>query len=58
MTYKVILTRNAIENIEDFNRAGHKRLLKKLDSLLEELKLHPKTGTGKPELLKHYSIPT
>jgi toxin YoeB len=25
---------------------------------LTELREHPKTGTGKPELLKHYETPT
>ncbi len=25
----------------------------KLDSILEELKIHPRTGTGNPEQLKH-----
>jgi toxin YoeB len=25
---------------------------------LDELREHPKTGTGKPEQLKHYEIPT
>ncbi|MDR1679151.1 MAG: Txe/YoeB family addiction module toxin [Prevotellaceae bacterium] len=32
--------------------------MKKVHALLEELKQHPTTGTGKPELLKHYKTPT
>ena len=30
----------------------------KLEKFLEEIVLHPTTGTGKPEQLKHYEIPT
>ena len=30
----------------------------KLESLLEELKEHPTTGTGHPEQLKHTQVPT
>jgi toxin YoeB len=31
---------------------------KKLEKLLEELKAHPQTGTGHPEVLKGTSVPT
>ena len=33
-------------------------MLVKIDTLLNELRAHPLTGTGKPEKLKHYEIPT
>ena len=30
----------------------------KLEKLLEEVRINPTKGTGKPEQLKHYEIPT
>ncbi|MGC4128455.1 MAG: Txe/YoeB family addiction module toxin [Bergeyella sp.] len=58
MSYKVIFLLDAQKDIERLKKSGNKILLKKLDSLLEELKEHPTFGTGKPEQLKHYEIPT
>jgi len=40
------------------SRNQAKKVLIKIDKLLDELREHPKTGTGKPEQLKHYEIPT
>jgi len=58
MNYKIKFSKNAEKGIEKHNFSGDKKLLKKLHQLLDELKTHPKTGTGKPEQLKHYEIPT
>jgi toxin YoeB len=58
MSYKILFTIDANEDIDKIERSGKKKLLKKLRSLLAELREHPKTGTGKPEQLKHYEIPT
>ena len=52
--YFVDFTDKAKEHIEQFKKAGNKFALKKIDVLLEELRNHPKTGTGKPEQLKGY----
>ena len=41
-------------DILKLRKAGDKQALKKLDKLLDELEIHPETGTGKPERLKHY----
>ena len=41
------------DDIEKIKKAGNKLILKKINKLLEELENHPKTGTGKPEYLKH-----
>lgn len=56
MSYKILFTIDANEDIDKIERSGKKKLLKKLRSLLAELREHPKTG--KPEQLKHYEIPT
>lgn len=58
MSFEIVFSIKANKDIERIKKTGDRNLLKKLDSLLEELKEHPKTGTGKPEQLKHYEIPT
>jgi toxin YoeB len=58
MSYTIELTVDAIKDIEKFKKSGDKKVLIKIDKLLDELREHPKTGTGKPEQLKHYEIPT
>lgn len=51
MIYEIDLTKLARKQIEEFRRAGDKVSLSKIDSLLNELREHPYTGTGKPEPL-------
>ena len=41
-------------DIQKLQKAGDIQALKKLDKLLDELEIHPETGTGKPERLKHF----
>ena len=53
MIYKLILQPEAEMHMIAHARAGNKILLKKIRTLLEELKVHPETGTGKPEKLKY-----
>ena len=53
MSYILVFKPRAINGIEFFKKSGDKAILKKLSVLLKELTEHPKTGTGKPELLKH-----
>ena len=58
MKFKVILSQDVQADVEKLKKSGDKKSLKKLYTLLEELVEHPKTATGKPELLKHYAEPT
>ena len=53
MSYRLRFTSNAIKDIEYHKKSGDKKVLKKIEVLLEELTKHPKTGTGQPEKLKH-----
>ncbi len=39
-------------------RKSEPACFKKLEKLLEELRMHPMTGTGHPERLKGTSVPT
>lgn len=52
MTYTLILTPEAEENLKEWRKSGQKKTLKKIGDLFEELQLHPMTGTGHIEQLK------
>jgi toxin YoeB len=54
MKYRLVIQSPAQKEIDKHISSGDKVLLKKLFGLLEELELHPRTGTGKPERLKHH----
>jgi len=53
MIYKLRFTPTAVKDIQKLKKTGDKKLLQKLAVLLEELKKHQRTGTGKPGNLKH-----
>lgn len=50
--YQLIITSVAEKDIRSFGQSGDKVSAKKVNSLLDELREHPYTGTGKPEQLK------
>jgi len=51
--YEIKYLPKADEDILKLQKAGDKQALKKLDKLIDELEIHPETGTGHPERLKH-----
>lgn len=53
MSYNLDFTDEAILDIERHKKSGDKAVLRKIDKLLNELREHPRTGTGQPELLKY-----
>ena len=53
MAFQLDFTNEAMQDIAMHKKTGNKAILTKILSLLEELKEHPFTGTGKPEPLKH-----
>jgi toxin-antitoxin system, toxin component, Txe/YoeB family len=53
MKYFVELDQEAEKHLARHIKAGNKKLLKKIFSLLQELEAHPETGTGKPYQLRH-----
>ena len=53
MTYTILFHKMALKDIDKIIKSGNKIDIVKLDSILEELKLHPKYGIGNPELLKY-----
>jgi toxin YoeB len=58
MIYEIEYTPDAESDIEKFKKSGNNAILIKIDNLLNELRNHPTSGTGKPEKLKHYEITT
>ena len=51
MIYRVLLKEQAEEDLYQL-AINEPKAFSKAQSLLEELREHPKTGTGKPELLR------
>ncbi len=55
--YRVVFTDEAKKDLKILQKKAP-QAIKKLIALLEELKEHPRTGTGQIELLKHYAEET
>jgi len=53
MYFRIEFTDQAKEDIASYKKSGNKVALNKILVLLEELKVNPFDGTGKPEPLKH-----
>ena len=51
--YNIIYDDGAVDDFKYHEKSGNKPLLRKLVALIEELRLNPRAGTGKPEPLKH-----
>ena len=52
-SYILRFSEQAKEDIRNHKKSGNKAVVNKITLLLEELTLHPFTGTGKPEQLKY-----
>jgi toxin YoeB len=52
-SYILRFSEEAKEDIRQHKKSGNKSVINKITLLLEELALHPFTGTGKPEPLRH-----
>ncbi|MDP3928822.1 MAG: Txe/YoeB family addiction module toxin [Bacteroidota bacterium] len=52
-SYNLLFSEQAKEDIRIHKKSGNKAVVNKISVLLAELLLHPYTGTGKPEPLKH-----
>ena len=50
--YIIEYTETAIKDFQKHKKVGDKSILIKIDKLVNELKIHPTQGTGKPEQLK------
>lgn len=54
MICRITFTKDAVKDMVRIKRSGNKQLFHKLPVLLEELSIHPRSGTGQPERLRHY----
>ena len=52
MNYILDFTQKAKEDVEFFKKSGNKTILKKINTLIDEILASPFIGTGKPEALK------
>jgi toxin YoeB len=50
---EVIFTLEAQKDLSYWKKSGQKLIQQKIESIINDIKLHPKTGIGKPEELKH-----
>jgi toxin YoeB len=53
MEYIVTLNPEAEEHILAYKMAGNRVALERIERIRKELKVHPRTGIGKPEKLRH-----
>ena len=53
MNYQIKLSDEAEKDILFYRKSGNKSALKKIDIFIDEIRITPYSGTGKPERLKH-----
>lgn len=53
MSYSILFEKSALDDILKLKKSGNRGDLKNLETILEELRTHPLSGTGNPEQLKH-----
>lgn len=49
---EIVYKSEALNDIEFWKSSGNKRVQRKISELIEDIRAHPETGTGKPEQLK------
>lgn len=52
MSYKVLLSPEAEKHMRGWVMSGQTKIVAKIAGLIEELKIHPQTGTGQVERLR------
>lgn len=50
---EVAYTQKAMEDVSYWKSIGNKKIMNKISALVENIKITPFTGLGKPEPLKH-----
>lgn len=51
--YRIEILAQADKDIRSYKKAGDIAALKKIQDIFKELRIHPRSGTGKPEQLKY-----
>lgn len=52
--YSISFTRKAADDIRLIKKSGNLPMIKKLNELLNEIREHPRSGTGQVERLRYY----
>jgi len=52
--YIVKISQEAEQDLNKLKKSGRKTDMKKVDLFFQEIKTHPRNGTGKPKHLKHH----
>jgi len=50
---EIIFSPNVLQHIKYWKKSGNKKVIEKINLLLNEIQITPYEGTGKPEALKH-----
>ncbi|MBA0883389.1 Txe/YoeB family addiction module toxin [Flavobacterium undicola] len=50
---QIVFTPKAKKDLDFWVKSGNKTILRKINTLIEDIQLHPYDGIGKPEALKH-----
>lgn len=50
---EVAYNQKALEDLKYWQKSGNKKIQLKITALIEDIKINPFTGIGKPEPLKH-----
>lgn len=53
MSYRIVLSEQAVEDYRFWKSSGNKGILNKITRLFEDMAKHPYIGIGKPEALKY-----
>ncbi|GGE39296.1 Txe/YoeB family addiction module toxin [Psychroflexus planctonicus] len=51
--YRIVIKKTAKKDFAKHKKSGNVKSTAKISKIIEELKVHPYSGTGKPEQLKH-----
>lgn len=51
--YEIVFSQTSLKTLKELKRKDAKRF-KKIQDIIEEIAISPKSGKGKPEPLKHY----
>ncbi len=52
--FEIVYSSKINKDIAKHQKAGNKKILSKLEVIIEEIRIDPRDGTGKPERLKYY----
>lgn len=58
MNFKISYKEDFLKDIETHKKSGQTKLLSKISGFVSEIRMDPRSGTGKPEHLKFMQVET